>query len=319
MASKIQSEKWWDKSITLVEGCSPVSAGCAHCWSAGMTHRFHQGKGLTTNSHFNGKIICREDRLDEILRRKKPTRWVIWNDLFNEKVPFEFIDKVLLTIYRSNLLGHIFQILTKRPKRMLEYFKGDVDARILKIYPNANSESRLTRGIPYPNLWLGVTCENQATADKRIPILLQIPAAVRFVSIEPMLGAIDLRKVNIDLPSRYNGVGHNYKEVDCLENSFYSDTPYLGAIGWVIVGAESGPGARYCPIENIRNIVEQCKAAGVPVFVKQIHMWETFDGRFWENEEWAELNRYNRKYKRVLVKDINRFPPDLRIREYPNA
>jgi len=120
--------------------------------------------------------------------------------------------------------------------------------------------------IPLPNLHLGVTCENQRTADERIPVLLQIPAAVRFLSLEPLLEDIRLNPINFH---------------------------YKGFINWVIIGCESGPGRRPCKLEWVRNIVDQCKAAGVPVFVKQL-----------------DING-------VVEHDINKFPEDLKIREYP--
>lgn len=236
------TEKWWDKSITLVDGCTPVSDGCDHCWAAGMAHRF-QG-GLTTDEiggRFNGKIICREDRLERILKRKKPTRWVIWNDLFHPSVPVTFIDRIRYVI--RDCPQHTFQILTKRPQRMWKYFYG---------YE------------PLPNLWLGVTIESP-NYWKRAKILQEIPAAIKFLSLEPLianLGDLDLR-----------------------------------GIDWVIIGGESGPKARYCQNSWVVDIVNQCKAASVSVFVKQLHL--------------------NGKAK--AIKDIDQFPPDLRIREFPKG
>jgi protein gp37 len=173
-------------------------------------------------------------------------------DLFHESVPFEFIDKVFELIY-WHCEQHTFQILTKRPKQALKY--------------HHHRKPKTRQGYRYwpENLWLGVTAENQEMADKRIPILLQIPAAVWFVSIEPMLE-------EIELPDHLH---------------------------WVILGGESGPGARYCSIDNIRGIVQQCRAAGVAVFVKQIHLGTA------------------KKFR--LSKDINQFPEDLQIREYPNV
>ena len=145
---------------------------------------------------------------------------------------------------------------------------------------------------PLKNVHLGVSISNQAEADEKIPILLQIPAAVRWLSIEPMLGAIDLRCVIVGPRRRC--------VFDCLRGTAASEIGVIketvcGTINWVVVGGESGKGARYCPIENIRGIVKQCKAANVPVFVKQIHL--------------------NGKAK--AIKDINQFPKDLRIRQLP--
>ncbi len=233
--------QWWDKSITLVEGCSPVSAGCTHCWSAGMANRFRPE--FTTNGHFNGKVVCREDRLENILKRKKPTRWTIWNDL--PLAPYEFWVKVMTVIKQCK--QHTFQILTKRPEILLQY-----------------CTSLYEHGSPPENLWLGVTV---CVPDEKhkIDTLRKIPAAVRFLSIEPCLA--DMGELNLE------------------------------GIGWVIIGGESGPGARYCPVENIRDVVNQCKAAGVKAFVKQIHSGTPS------------------KFK--LVKNIKEFPKELQIRQFP--
>ncbi len=283
------SEKWWDKSITLVEGCSPVSAGCQHCWSAAMTHRFHGKQGLTNKAgKFNGKIVCRNDRLVEILKRKKPTKWTIWNDLFHESVPYTFFTKAMCTVEQCK--QHTFQVLTKRIKRMAWCFEDTP---------------------PPANLWLGVTAENQEMADKRIPILLQIPAAVRFVSIEPCLGPVDLRLIE----------GHIVKTTR-IENGkpCYRNLDTGGRLSQIIIGAESGPGARYCPIENIRSVVEQCKSAGVKCFIKQMHLWGVnWDNRLFETKQELLLHLGEVTPKMKLIKDISLFPADLQIREYPKG
>ena len=277
--------KWRDKSITLVEGCSPVSIGCDFCWSAAVTKRFHGKKGLTNYvGKFNGRIICRKDRIDEILKRKKPTRWKIWNDLFHKDVPFEFIEQVMGVI--EECPQHDFQILTKRPQNMADYF---------------NSLGKRFELSCCPNLWLGVTAENPKTADERIPILLQIPAAVRFVRIEPMLGAIDLENITMELPSGA------YVRGTVLGSDGKHFTPG-GAKGTgldqVIVGCESR--GKYVGrlgefetegawINGAIEIVKQCKDAGTAVFVKQIYS----NGK--------------------VVKDVSKFPKELQHQENPKC
>ncbi len=247
--------KWWDKSITLVEGCTPVSEGCKHCWSAGMTHRFHKDERFTTdNGVFNGMICCRDDRLVEITKRKKPTRWTIWNDLFHPTVPFEFIDKVMAVIA---LTPHIYQVLTKRHERMLEYFEDYIRrisfiskaAKALKLphndtmYTPDGGKGVYQFDIPIKNLWLGVTAENQAWWEKRKEDFFNIPATVHFVSNEPLLGPI-----------------------------VYTDED-LERLDWVIVGGESGSGARPLHPAWAKSIRDQCKEAGVPFFFKQWGAW----------------------------------------------
>ncbi len=215
---------WWDKSITLVEGCAPISAGCAHCWSADVTNRFHGEKGLTTGRCFNGKIICREDRLHELTKGGTPKRIVIWNDLFHKDVPVEFIGEVVAAAQKSI---HKILILTKRPERLWELCDS-----LMSIGGNM-FVTVLSRKV-----WVGATVE-RLDYKHRIDALRKIPAAVRFLSIEP-----------------------------CL---YYMGELNLEGIHWVIIGAESGNQARYCYIDNIRSIVRQCRAANVKVFVKQIH------------------------------------------------
>jgi len=261
---KKEKNIWWDKSIALVEGCSPVSVGCAHCWSAGMANRFRPE--LTTEGHFNGKIICREDRLAEILKRRKPTRWAIWNDLFHPQVPFEFIQKVFAVAIAAD--WHIFQFLTKQPQRALLFADWFLQRTGLRL----NS---------FSHLWMGVSAENQEQADKRIPLLLQTPAAVRFVSVEPMLGAVEIEKY-----LRCQGCG--YTELDKrIQGDHHLCTSPTNILDWVICGGESGPGARPMQLEWARDLRDQCKQSGVPFFMKQID-------------------------KKTAI------PNDLMVREYPN-
>ena len=168
-----------------------------------MAHRFKGG--LTKDKgNFNGTICCNESRLDQIMKRKIPTRWTIWNDLFHKSVPFELIDKVALSMALAD--QHTYQILTKRPEQALVYHNR---------WMNTSEGNNLFRS----NVWLGVTAENQAMADERIPILLQIPAAVRFVSIEPLLEEIDLRTITMSTCKPRGKVSY-----DCLRGQAVGET-----------------------------------------------------------------------------------------------
>jgi len=184
---------------------------------------------------WNNKIRCDESALYIPLKWRKPRRIFVcsMSDLFHPKVPFAFVDKVMFTIYKSYDMGHTFQILTKRAKRMLKYFL-------------TNSVNLL------PRVHLGVSISNQTEADEKIPILLQIPAAVQWLSIEPMLGPIDL--------------------LNC--NGVMAFGRIYGAwIDGVVVGGESGPGARPMHPDWVRSIRDQCVAADVPFFFKQWGRW----------------------------------------------
>lgn len=252
---RITKGLYWDEAWSLVGGCTHVSPGCDHCWSAAETHMRAgnpnekikaRNEGLTDKfGCFNGQIRLNYDFLAKPLRRKKPTVYAVWNDLFHEDVDGGFLCTVFDTMAAAK--QHTFLILTKRPGNMLEFYK-----RCIHYTPQ--------------NIWLGVTAENQEQADRRIPILLQIPAAVRWVSVEPMLGPIDLQSdVLGDTLCRCAG---------CLDLAKSSpDMWQAQRIDWVVCGGESGPGARPMHPEWARSLRDQCQGAGVPFFFKQWGEW----------------------------------------------
>lgn len=299
---------WTDETWNPVVGCTKVSAGCQNCYAEKMAYRLKmmgQSKYFSVVDTFRGehlwtnKIYCDESALDKPLHWRKPRRIFVCSmgDLFHPAVPFEFVDKVMFAIYRSYKLGHTFQILTKRPERMLKYFSGDVDMRILNLFRTSNSEkytseTRLTDSIgTLSRVWLGVSVENQKAADERIPILLQIPAAVRFVSVEPMLEAINL----LDL----NGI-------------MAMGGIYGAYLDWVIIGCESGPKRRECKIEWVRDLTNQCKAANVPVFVKQLSLRGCRKCRFLPC-----THLHGHKQINIVSHKPEEWPEDLQVQEWP--
>jgi protein gp37 len=220
--------EWTDATWNPVTGCTPVSEGCDHCYAKRIYERFH-GKGSFE------KVELHPDRLDAPLHWRK-ARTVFVNsmsDLFHDGVPGVFIGAVWATM--ADTPQHTYQILTKRPGRM---------ASVLRTYAKWCGPSNAV----LPNVWLGVSVENQKWADVRIPKLLETPAAVRFLSCEPLLGPVDLDNEEW-LPPWGDGQGR--------------------AIDWVIVGGESGPGARPTHPDWVRSLRDQCVAAGVPFFFKQ--------------------------------------------------
>ena len=221
---------WTDATWTVTTGCQAVSSGCARCYAATMTKRLaamglpeYQGL-LGDSGHFNGNVRLLPKNLDKPLHWKKPRMIFVdsMSDLFHEAVPFEFIDRVFAMMKRCG--QHVFQVLTKRPERMAAYLQT------LKI------------AWPLPNVWLGTSVENQTALDARWGHLRAYPAAIRFLSIEPLLGPLDLRAKWVQ---------------------------GWGTDDWIICGCESGPKRRPCEPEWIRSIVDQCAAAGVSCFVKQ--------------------------------------------------
>lgn len=277
--------EWTDATWNPVTGCSKVSPGCAHCYAETLALTRLRGRdgypGLPwTPENAAANVVLRPERLDQPLRWRRPRRIFVnsLSDLFHEQVPDAFIDRVFAVMamcdgIRSNGRRHTFQVLTKRPERMRAYLTDPetpwrIHSSVVKLNvgyyppirePNAQGYRGLDTGqweIPLPNVWLGVSVENQRWADERIPHLLATPAAVRFLSCEPLLGPLDLA-----------GVRH---------------------LGWVIVGGESGPGHRPVDPAWVRSIRDQCGAAGVPFLFKQ---WggrtpksggREIDGRTWD-------------------------------------
>ena len=257
--SKIE---WTEKTWNPASGCTKISDGCKNCYAETMAKRL---KAMGIKEYENGfAVTLHPSRLREPLERKKPTMYFVCSmgDLFHEDVPFEFIYKIWVVMINSS--QHTFQVLTKRPDRMFEF---------ISVYAPVRAMTGETYGTDFlpKNIWLGVTAENQEQADKRIPILLDTPAALRFVSIEPMLSHIDLTKYlvryrcyscgqeSLESPDKCPSCGH----------SELGDKYFSSAIDWVIVGGETGTGARPLQYEWVKDIQEQCKAAHIPFFFKK--------------------------------------------------
>ena len=215
--------KYWDEGKNVIERCTRVSRGCHNCRALAMDRRFHSNEDPN-------QITLHMDRLEKAVRRRKPTVYAIWNDLFHPDVPDEFIKLAVYRMGRSTYLEsplHKYLVLTKRPKRMVGLFKKH-ELWLSKIHRDMG------------NIYFGTSCEDQATFDERVPHLLNMPTENRFISLEPLLGFIYLR--------------------DALEKG----------ISQVIVGCESGGNRRRCSRWNIKNVVDVCHARQIPCFVKQV-------------------------------------------------
>lgn len=302
---------WTNTTLNPIVGCSKISPGCDNCYAERMAVRqkaMEIARGCKTkkylstvddNGKWTGQIGISEKVLAEPLHWKKPRMVFVssMGDLFHPNVPFEWIDKVMAII--TLCPQHQFQFLTKRAERMAEYFLSDRSDNIneeiekytgghlasgdmVESFCVKNGITRQFRGrlneneniwanriymnssawLP-PNLWLGVTAENQEMADLRIPKLLEIPAAVRFVSFEPML------------------------------DFFYVLYLRFTELDWVIIGAETGPGARPMKLKWAEKMVSNCKKAGVPCFVKALPV----NGR--------------------VTDDMKLWPKDMQVRQWP--
>jgi protein gp37 len=313
--------EWAEATWNCLVGCTPVSAGCLNCYAAGDVWRHsHPCKtgpragqpnhpafvGLTVKRNgravFNGQVRMLEDKLTVPLKRKKATRWFVnsLSDLFHESVPFEFIDRVMAVA--ALCPQHQFLVLTKRAERMAEYLNDpSLHQRIHEAvkaalgYDNPKRPAINRADLPLPNVWLGTSCEDQAAADARIPHLLRCPAAVRFLSCEPLLGPIDLA---LDRELLTDKMDADPKR----QARFRGRYPFPGlpsehrtlrkhAIDWVIVGGESGHGARACTVEWVRSIVGQCRDAGVACFVKQLGAKALMN--YYEAKDWYEATGFD--------------------------
>lgn len=307
---------WCDATWNPTSGCTRVSEGCRHCY-IDRTPPFRMNGRKFVNGTTG--VQLHPDRLDQPLKWKRPRRIFVnsLSDLFHEDVPSDFIQACFTTMAAAR--QHTFQILTKRPQRM---------RRALQQWHKEGLVFREGWGSSLPNVWIGVSIEDQATANERIPLLLETPAFVRFVSAEPLLGPVDLTRIDgAALDPEAKGI-----HLNALTGGCETETPWH--LNWVIAGGESGPGARPCDVAWIRSIKDQCKAAGVPVFIKQMggYVVDLNDAGFEGDESTAwpmdtdvsdRDNEWDYQGARIRIRlndrkggDWNEWPADLRVREY---
>ncbi len=274
MPTKIE---WTDETWNPVTGCSKVSQGCKNCYALREWPRLAANPKAT--AYFGREftdVTVHPDRLGVPLRWTKPRKVFVnsMSDLFHEDVPFDFIDRVFAVMALSP--QHVFQILTKRPQRMRDYMTFDdhgrwgfIDGRARQIYTQQHGRpfppGKILLG-PLPHVWLGVSVEDQAMADERIPLLLQTPAAARWISAEPLLGEIDLTALRLS-----GGHFDALRGGDVGRSSVVETWP---ALSWVVCGGESGPNARPMHPEWTRSLRDQCAEARVPFLFKQ---WGEYD------------------------------------------
>lgn len=278
-----------------VTGCTKISAGCDHCYASTFAERWRGTPGHYFENGFD--VALRPEKLDQPLRWKRPRRIFVNSmaDLFHEAVPDEYIARVFAVMAMAK--QHTFLILTKRHARMRSFLQDDclcgkghvpgIHLRSAMDWAGTRHSPTYVPGVvggdvyhhrewPLPNVWVGVSAEDQKWADIRIPALLDTPAAVRFVSAEPLLGPLDLLEGGSREPTRKRGlwaipdppeydggepVCQDHGAVRCDRCTF---------LDWVIVGGESGHGARRMDPAWATALVEQCRMSEVPVFVKQV-------------------------------------------------
>lgn len=293
------SIEWTDTTWNPLAGCTRASAGCDNCYAAKMSLRLEAmaladiaagkdpgGKrkyiGIATKNGrgvpaFNGTINLDRDELARPLFWKKPRRVFVnsMSDLFHKDVPDAFITDVFNVMHDNPM--HTFQVLTKRPERAAEWSK--------KVWRDKLPD----------NVWIGTSVENQETADERIPELLRVRAAVRFLSCEPLLGPVDLTQVAANNDGAIDALDpgtweemweawrdtsdnwqEDFNEWFHVEDGSKWSGPVHPGIQWVIVGGESGPHARPMHPDWARSLRDQCQASGVPFFFKQHGEWLPF-------------------------------------------
>lgn len=304
MPSKIE---WTEHTWNPITGCTKLSEGCQNCYAENMAKRFGGKNGF--------KLMLHPEKLDIPLKRKKPTTYFVcsMSDLFHDDVPFEYIDYIWAIMALTP--HHTYQVLTKRPQRMYDYFEkhftrhkiGAIAAKYTKhFHPDGHGcDPDICNSVfPLKNVWLGVTAENQKGANHRIPILLSIPAALRFVSIEPMLEAVNLLSDELgDILCRCEG---------CLE--YAKDEPerwQAQRLDWVICGGESGQRARTLNPLWVKNLQEQCSQAKVPFFFKQ---WGEYRYKEWKRPSGVEFEPI-----RVGKKDAGYLIDGIECREMPKV
>jgi protein gp37 len=310
--------QWTDATVNPVPGCRRISEGCGTheggCYAEKMawrlahnpaTPQYHGTVRMTGNGpRWTGKVGWAPSELDKIRAWKKPRRIFVesMGDLFFDEVPREHVDAIFTTMEACP--QHTFQVLTKRARRMAAY--------VTERYA----------GGPVPaHIWLGTSVESQAAADERIPHLLRCNAAVRWLSCEPLLEAVDLNRYlgpqcancgtyGEDVPGVPDGPDDPSVCTDC-------GGPVTQGVEWIVVGGESGRKARAFDVAWARSLVAQCRAAGVAVFVKQLGANPV--GDLGERPEPADGKRRLRVLDDSHGGDVSEWPADLNVRQFPEV
>jgi protein gp37 len=311
--------------------CTRISPGCTNCYASTINKRFGNGLEYTVPNLEKVECFISEKILAEPLQRKKPATIFVGDmfDLFHEAIPTAEISYVFATMHDAT--QHTFQVLTKRTARMRDFIAAWGGAE--------------------PNIWLGTSVESQKYADERIPLLLQTPAAVRFLSVEPMLEAVEIHLPDAECnhPSM-DGIDQNRGQDKIWECNLcdgyvqHENDPNQpgfqcekSGIDWVICGGESGPGARPFNLAWAESLQEQCKSAGVAFFMKQVGSVPVMEKNRWrhnhsplaapaaKDEFWLTIKNADKvpadvvplKMKDSKGGDPSEWPEALRVRQFP--
>ncbi|MBB3040177.1 DUF5131 family protein [Hoyosella altamirensis] len=280
--------EWTDATWNPVTGCAKVSHGCDHCYAETIAHRF-----TGTKAYPNGfQVTLRPDRLEKPLLWRKPRRIFVnsMSDLFHDDIPDEFIAKVFAVMAAAP--QHTFQVLTKRHARMRSLLNDHSFKVAINLEHHAlDVVDDPEQAWPLPNVWLGVSTEDQKWADIRIPALLDTPAALRFISAEPLLGPLDLASTGLLAPDEFD------RRLD-----------------WVVVGGESGAKARPMHPDWARSLRDQCNAAGVAFLFKQWGEWAPIPPVEWKPGD-SLVHTFGTTHK-VGTAGLDAFNAELRRQSY---
>lgn len=304
------------KAANIGWHCEHVSEGCRNCYAEGINKRLGNGFEFKPGKRGALDIFVDDKALLAPLKWKRPRMIFVCSmtDLFADFVTDEMIDRVFAVM--ALCPQHRFQVLTKRSARMRAWFARIVDehwlaseALWLADWLGENRRAALydleSTAWPLPNVWLGVSAEDQKNADERIPDLLATPAAVRFVSLEPLLGAIDLTAIEAGATGTLKDGDFAYpKRIDALtgeaghypgKGTFHPESHRMQRLDWVIVGGESGPNARPMHPDWPRKIRDDCAAAGVPFFFKQNGQYAVTYDRDADDPDWRHCGEVEHK------------------------
>ena len=315
-------------------GCTKISAGCKNCYAKTM-HRRLTAMGQVKYSEPFETVRFHPGALTVPLKRKKPTVWFVnsMSDLFHKDLSNEQIAAVFGVM--AACPQHTFQVLTKRARRLSSWFAwasaaghffapGDALKTCRRAAWSVTGDLVAPAEWPLPNVWIGVSVEDPSTAEARVPLLLETPAAVRFVSYEPALAGVDFHEW-LGLQWTYSaGQPATPHPSGDGRGGWWSSLGHLPTddprIDQIIVGGESGHGARPCNIEWIRSVVEQCREAKVACFVKQLgaHPCEPRHGE-WQSYHHTHGDLLCKKLTHKKGGDPSEWPEDLRVREFPGG
>ena len=342
--SKIE---WTEATWNCLYGCSRVSPGCENCYAERHCHRFsgpsQRHEGLTVlRKHgpvWTGKIDLAYHRLFEPMKWTRGRRIFVnsLSDVFHADVPFTYV----MAMYgvMAACPHHTFQLLTKRHWRMADFYaltramdrpmKACVDEAKLML-DKVFAENRISVGLytryrvrldiasdapwPPPNIWLGVSAEDQQRADERLDALFKCEAAVRWASVEPLLGPVDL-----DRKGRLSGAYESAVPPDLRSCRLGSvERVQVQVLDWVVVGGESGPGARSMDVRWAMDVIDQCEAHGVPLLMKQLGSEPTQPDPAYEGPV-ADAPRVKLPLSHDKGGDWDEWDPRLRVRKYPKV